>query len=67
MSAGRVVAAALLPPLGVYLHRGGGREFGIGTVLTLLAFVPGMIFALWTVLAQPALAEAPSEPAPASG
>ena len=53
MSAGRFVAAALLPPLGVYLQRGAGRDFAIGTGLTVLAFVPGMIFALWTVLARP--------------
>ena len=51
MKAGRIAAAALLPPFGVYLERGGGRPFAIASGLTLLAFVPGMVFALWTVLA----------------
>lgn len=50
MSAGRIAAAALLPPFGVYLERGGGRDFAIASGLTLLAFVPGIAFALWTVL-----------------
>ncbi|MGK6320786.1 YqaE/Pmp3 family membrane protein [Sphingomonas sp. DT-204] len=50
MSAGRIVAAVLLPPLGVYLKRGADSHFLIACALTLLAFVPGAIFALWTVL-----------------
>jgi uncharacterized membrane protein YqaE (UPF0057 family) len=49
MSGGRIAAALLLPPLAVFLARGGGRDFAIGSVLTVLAFVPGVIFALWTL------------------
>ncbi|MBO9622260.1 MAG: YqaE/Pmp3 family membrane protein [Sphingomonas sp.] len=49
-SAGRIAAAALLPPLGVYLERGSGSEFLISCGLTLLGFVPGMAYALWMVL-----------------
>ena len=49
-----VVAAILLPPLGIFLARGLGPEFWIGTVLTILFWVPGMIFALAVVL-RPAL------------
>lgn len=49
-SAGRIAAAAMLPPLGVYLARGGGGEFLIACGLTALGFVPGMVYALWTVL-----------------
>ena len=52
MSAGRIAAAVLLPPEGVWMARGGGRAFALAGVLTLLAFVPGMAFALWTVLAR---------------
>ncbi|MGN6376736.1 MAG: YqaE/Pmp3 family membrane protein [Sphingomonas sp.] len=51
-SAGQIVAAVLLPPLGVYLKAGPGRDFLITCVLTLIAFVPGIIFALWVVLGQ---------------
>jgi uncharacterized membrane protein YqaE (UPF0057 family) len=45
-----VIAATLLPPLGVHLDRGPGRDFWITTVATLLGFLPGMAFALHTVL-----------------
>ena len=47
---GHIVAAALLPPLGVYLARGPGRDFLIACALTVLGFLPGMAFALWWVL-----------------
>lgn len=49
-SPGRIAAAALLPPLGVYLEKGPGRDFLIGCGLTVLGFLPGAAFALWTVL-----------------
>jgi uncharacterized membrane protein YqaE (UPF0057 family) len=45
-----VAAAILLPPLGVYLRRGLGRDLWIATALTLVAFIPGVAFALWSVL-----------------
>ena len=45
-----VIAAILLPPLGVFLARGLGTQFWIDTVLTILFWVPGMIFALVLVL-----------------
>jgi uncharacterized membrane protein YqaE (UPF0057 family) len=45
-----IVAAILLPPLGVFLNRGLGSEFWISVVLTILAFVPGMIYALYLIL-----------------
>jgi len=49
-SPGQIVAAILLPPLGVYLARGGSREFAIACGLTVLGFLPGAGYALWTVL-----------------
>lgn len=56
-SPGTVVAAVLLPPLGAFLATGPGRDFVITCVLTMLALVPGMIFALWLALRPvPALA-----------
>lgn len=55
---GTVAAAALLPPLGVYLVRGPGRDFAIACALTLCGFVPGMAYALWTVLHAPDTAAA---------
>ncbi|WP_330999442.1 YqaE/Pmp3 family membrane protein [Sphingomonas sp. IC-56] len=47
---GRIAAAVLLPPLGVYLARGAGRDFAIACGLTVLGYLPGMAFALWSVL-----------------
>ncbi|MBW8745395.1 MAG: YqaE/Pmp3 family membrane protein [Sphingomonas sp.] len=49
-----VVAAILLPPLGIFLARGLGPEFWVGTLLTILFWVPGIIFAL-TVVLRPTL------------
>jgi uncharacterized membrane protein YqaE (UPF0057 family) len=48
---GAIIAALLVPPLGVWLARGLGPAFWLSLVLTCLAFVPGMIFALVAVLA----------------
>lgn len=50
MRVGRIVAAVLLPPLGTYLARGPGRDFLITCGLTVLGFLPGVGYALWTVL-----------------
>ena len=47
---GAIAAAVLLPPLGVYLHRGIGRDFWVAAGLTCVAFVPGIVFALVSVL-----------------
>ncbi|HEX8445056.1 MAG TPA: YqaE/Pmp3 family membrane protein [Sphingomonas sp.] len=46
----RILAAILLPPLAVFLTRGLRRDFWIAVVLTLIAFVPGMVFALYVAL-----------------
>jgi uncharacterized membrane protein YqaE (UPF0057 family) len=46
-----IIASLILPPLGVYLVRDIGPLFWVTLVLTLLAFVPGVIFALVAVLA----------------
>lgn len=59
MVAGRVqplavIASIFLPPLGVFLDRGVGKSFWLTCLLTLIAFVPGMIFALYLTLVSPA-------------
>lgn len=59
MAAGRVqplavIASIFLPPLGVFLDRGIGKSFWLTCLLTLIAFVPGMIFALYLTLVSPA-------------
>jgi uncharacterized membrane protein YqaE (UPF0057 family) len=59
MASGRVqplavIAAIFLPPLGVFLDRGIGKSFWLTCLLTLIAFVPGMVFALYLTLVSPA-------------
>ena len=44
--AAAIVAALLLPPLGVFLGRGIGAAFWIAVALTCVGFFPGMVFAL---------------------
>ena len=51
-----LIAAILLPPLGIYLARGIGPAFWIGTVLTVLFWVPGIIFAIAMILRPDLLA-----------
>jgi uncharacterized membrane protein YqaE (UPF0057 family) len=45
-----IIAAILLPPLGLFLDRGLGPSFWICVALTCLGFIPGMIYALVMIL-----------------
>ena len=46
-----VILALLLPPLAVYLHEGqANNRFWLSLILTLLFFIPGVIYALIVVL-----------------
>ena len=45
----RVLAAIVVPPLGVFLARGITPAFWISCLLTLLGWVPGVLFALYVV------------------
>lgn len=48
-----VILAILLPPLAVYLHEGEiNKKFWISLILTLLFFLPGVIYALIVVLGK---------------
>lgn len=49
MDAIRIIAAILLPPLGVFLQVGIGMDFWINIVLTLLGYIPGIIHAVWVI------------------
>ena len=42
-----ILMSILLPPLGVALSRGIGKQFLINIVLTLLGYVPGLVHAVW--------------------
>ena len=45
----RIIAAVLLPPLGVFLQVGLGKHFWINIILTLLGYIPGIIHAVWVI------------------
>ena len=45
-----IIAALLLPPLAVFLRQGIGPAFWIAILITLLFWVPGIVFALVVVL-----------------
>ena len=44
-----LVLAVLVPPLSVFLKTGAGRSFWLNVLLTLLAFLPGVVHACWIV------------------
>ncbi len=48
----RIIAAIILPPLGVFLQVGLGAHFWLNVLLTLLGFIPGVIHALWVILSR---------------
>ncbi|KNA17495.1 hypothetical protein SOVF_079420 isoform B [Spinacia oleracea] len=45
-----IILAILLPPLGVFFKYGCAVEFWICLVLTLLGYLPGIIYALWVIV-----------------
>ncbi|KAK7315921.1 hypothetical protein VNO77_34503 [Canavalia gladiata] len=46
-----VILAILLPPVGVFLRYGCGVEFWIDVALTVLGYIPGMIYAIYVLVA----------------
>ncbi|WCT73350.1 YqaE/Pmp3 family membrane protein [Sphingomonas naphthae] len=46
----QIIAAIFLPPLGTFLARGLGPAFWVTVLLTIIAWIPGMIFALVVIL-----------------
>jgi len=45
----RIIAAILLPPLGLFLQVGIGVQFWINILLTLLGYIPGIVHAVWII------------------
>ncbi len=46
----RILAAILLPPVGVFLQVGLGGHFWLNLLLTLLGYIPGIIHAVWVIV-----------------
>ncbi|KAL8509671.1 hypothetical protein ACS0TY_016766 [Phlomoides rotata] len=44
-----IIVAILLPPLGVFLKFGCNVEFWICLVLTLLGYLPGILYAIYVI------------------
>lgn len=42
-----IILSLLLPPLAIFVKEGLGTNFWISLILTILAWVPGVIFALY--------------------
>ncbi len=45
----RIIIAILLPPLGVFLQVGFGKQFWINVLLTILGYIPGIVHAVWVI------------------
>ena len=45
----RIIAAVILPPLGVFLQVGIGGAFWLNILLTLLGYIPGIIHAVYII------------------
>jgi uncharacterized membrane protein YqaE (UPF0057 family) len=48
----QIIAAIVLPPVGVFLTTGVSSALIINILLTLLGWVPGVIHALWIISKQ---------------
>ncbi len=48
-----IAAAILLPPLALFLVAGVSRDFWIAFALTCLGYLPGVAYALFTLLRRP--------------
>lgn len=49
MQIARIIAAIVLPPLGVFLTVGVKLHFWINVLLTILGFVPGIVHAVYVI------------------
>lgn len=45
----KLIIAVLLPPLGVLIEEGIGKQLLINIVLTILGYLPGIIHATWII------------------
>lgn len=45
----KIIAAILLPPLGVFLEVGITKHFWINILLTILGYIPGIVHAVYII------------------
>ena len=49
-----MILAIFLPPLGVLMHNGCGKDLLINILLTILGYLPGIIHAVYVLATTPA-------------
>ena len=49
----KILFAILFPPIAVFLERGVGTSLLINILLTIIGIIPGIVHALWVLLAEP--------------
>ncbi len=49
----RILIAIFIPPLGVFLQVGLGKQFWINLLLTMCFFFPGVVHAIWVIAKTP--------------
>ena len=49
----RIIAAIILPPLGVFLQVGIGKQFWLNILLTILGYIPGIVHAVYIIASRP--------------
>jgi len=45
----KIIAAVILPPVGVFLQVGIGKHFWLNILLTILGYIPGIVHAIWVI------------------
>ncbi len=45
----KIIAAIILPPVGVFFQVGLGKHFWLNILLTLLGYIPGIVHAIWVI------------------
>jgi uncharacterized membrane protein YqaE (UPF0057 family) len=45
----RIILAVILPPLGVFLEVGLGKQFWLNILLTILGYIPGIVHAVYII------------------
>jgi uncharacterized membrane protein YqaE (UPF0057 family) len=45
----KIIVAVIFPPVAIDLHEGISKQFWICLVLTIIFFLPGMVYAIWIV------------------
>ena len=48
------IFAIFLPPLGVLMHNGCGKDLIIDILLTIFGYLPGIIYAIYALMTTPA-------------